>query len=275
MERWNNVYIGNFTGPLDLLLTMIRDKKMSLKDINLLLITDQYVKYIESQKLLDIEIASEFLEIAAQLIEMKSKYLLIKDEPENFEEEIYVDLLDQLSRYEQIKNVAGYLSERQQEYFETFSKQKSNINRNFKVNETENGEKLVEISNLDMEDFANIYRKLIQRIELNHFDISDDLQEEFNVVTTKNLSPQEVTRLILILMKTDRLKVWKLDELIPDEIINNKNLIATFLSILDLVRYQVVLVNQVDDILWIQFTSQARMDDELINNMEAQINEKR
>ncbi|MFL6229919.1 MAG: segregation and condensation protein A [Pyrinomonadaceae bacterium] len=73
------LYLGDFAGPLDLLLYLIRQEQVDIYDIPVARITDEYLRYIQAMKQLDITVASEFLVMAAQLIEIKSRMLLPSD----------------------------------------------------------------------------------------------------------------------------------------------------------------------------------------------------
>ena len=73
------VKLENFEGPLDLLLQIIKDNKMDIETLKLADLTEQYLEYISGIEKLDMENASEFIEIAAQLIEIKSRTLLPPD----------------------------------------------------------------------------------------------------------------------------------------------------------------------------------------------------
>ena len=77
------VKIDAFEGPLDLLLHLIKESKVDIWDIKIVDITDQYLNYIKSMEKLNLNIASEYLVMASELIEMKSKMLLPKQEEEN------------------------------------------------------------------------------------------------------------------------------------------------------------------------------------------------
>ena len=73
------IKIGDFAGPLDLLLFLIRQEQANIFDIPIARITDEYLKYIRMMKRLDIAVAADFLVMAATLIEIKSKMLLPRD----------------------------------------------------------------------------------------------------------------------------------------------------------------------------------------------------
>ena len=80
--------LGEFAGPLDLLLFLIRQEQANIFDIPIAKITDEYVKYIRLMKQLDIAVAADFLVMAATLIEIKSKMLLPRDPMAAEEEEL-------------------------------------------------------------------------------------------------------------------------------------------------------------------------------------------
>ena len=84
----DNLLIGDFEGPLDLLLHLIKKSKMEIFDIEISKITEEYINYINSMAELNLDIASEYLVMAAELIEMKSKKLLPAKEEKEDEEDI-------------------------------------------------------------------------------------------------------------------------------------------------------------------------------------------
>src|SRR6476620_8211816 len=82
------LHLGEFNGPLDLLLYLIKQEQANIFDIPIARITDEYLKYIRLMKHLDISVAGDFLVMAATLIEIKSKMLLPKEISEETEEEM-------------------------------------------------------------------------------------------------------------------------------------------------------------------------------------------
>lgn len=109
------IKIGDFAGPLDLLLFLIRQEQANIFDIPIARITEKYLEYIRLMKRLDISIAADFLVMAATLIEIKSKMLLPRDPFAGEEEEIEdprQELVDRLLEYEKFKTAAGMLYER-------------------------------------------------------------------------------------------------------------------------------------------------------------------
>ena len=109
------IKIGEFAGPLDLLLYLIRQEQANIFDIPIAKITDEYLNYIRLMKSLDIAVAADFLVMAAQLIEIKSKMLLPRDPTAEEDEEIddpRRELVDRLLEYEKFKAAAEMLYER-------------------------------------------------------------------------------------------------------------------------------------------------------------------
>jgi len=109
------IKIGDFAGPLDLLLFLIRQERADIFDIPIARITEKYLEYIRLMKRLDISVAADFLVMAATLIEIKSKMLLPRDPFVGEDEEIEdprKELVDRLLEYEKFKSAAGMLYER-------------------------------------------------------------------------------------------------------------------------------------------------------------------
>ena len=104
-----------YEGPLDLLLDLIRRQKLDIYDIPIAKVTEQYLEYLHLMEELDVDVASEFLVIAAQLIYIKSRMLLPPD-PDAIAEELEdprAELVRRLLEYEQFKNAAQMLYQRE------------------------------------------------------------------------------------------------------------------------------------------------------------------
>lgn len=105
-----------FEGPLDLLLYLIKKDHLNIYDIPITQVVDQYIQFLELMKFLDINIASEYLVIAATLINIKSKTLLPKDPtPEESEIDPREELVKRLLEYEKFKEAAEFLKEKEKE----------------------------------------------------------------------------------------------------------------------------------------------------------------
>jgi segregation and condensation protein A len=116
------VKLEHFEGPLDLLLFLIREHEVDIYDIPISLVTQQYLQYLELLKLLDLEVGSEYLLMAATLLRIKSK-LLLPRRPEEDEEEAVdprEELVQRLLEYRQFKEAAGVLNEHQDRNADVF-----------------------------------------------------------------------------------------------------------------------------------------------------------
>ena len=112
--------LDQFEGPLDLLLTLISKNKVSIKDIPISLICDQYIEYIEQAQKMDPDIASEFIVMASELMLIKSRMLLPHEE--GTENDPRREIADALMLYQQAKLVAKELRPRYDEYSGRFVK---------------------------------------------------------------------------------------------------------------------------------------------------------
>ena len=105
--------VGSFEGPLDLLLILIKKNKVSIYDIPIAEILDQYLEIMTSMQEQDLELSSEFLVLAATLLQIKSKMLLPKPEEDEEEgEDPREELVRKLLEYKKIKKVVPFLDER-------------------------------------------------------------------------------------------------------------------------------------------------------------------
>ncbi len=112
--------IPHYEGPLDLLLALITKNKIDIFDIPIAEIADQYMEYIESMRALNMEVTSDFIRMAAELMLIKSKMLL----PAKAEEEDpRKGLVDSLLEYRRAKELAAFLKLQSETYYDRFTKQ--------------------------------------------------------------------------------------------------------------------------------------------------------
>lgn len=105
------IFLGDFEGPLDLLLHLIRQEQVSIYDIPVARITDEYLRYLRVMQEMDIAVAGDFLVMAATLIELKTKMLLPRDPlaEQAEEDDPRSDLVNQLLEYQKYKAAAQML----------------------------------------------------------------------------------------------------------------------------------------------------------------------
>lgn len=258
MQHWSTIEINNFNGPLDLLLTMIQAKKMRIEDVDLITITNQYLAYLKAQQVMDLEIASEYLAMAAQLVEMKSWAILPKPTIEPVPED-YQQFFNRLEEYDAIRKQAQELKERYQEYRLLKSKMLSiGFFKNREV-------PILKTSKFDAHHLKKIFLGVLANQHLDVWDDDNSWMDDsapVSYLNTETVSPQEMTTWVLDLLETMPQKTWDWVE-IESKINPNhdvRNLVALFLVLLDLVHYQIVTIHQIDESLFIQFTLEAFKD---------------
>ncbi len=117
-----------FEGPLDLLLYLIKKDHLNIYDIPITVVVDQYLQFLELMKFLDINIASEYMVMAATLINIKSKTLLPKPpEPEEPELDPREELVKRLLEYEKFKEAAEYLKEKERDRLKYIARSSSEM----------------------------------------------------------------------------------------------------------------------------------------------------
>ena len=221
------VSLDKFEGPLDLLLHLIKQSNIDIMDINLEDITKQYLDYIEKVRELNLDVASEYLVMAAELIELKSRSLLPKPEvlEDEYEEDPRQELIKKLIEYESYKNLTPELQELEANRGLYYSKEHS-----FNITGVDLNPDLNEMVDLDM--LTNAFNLFLKKKELEK-----PLQTK---ITTKEYSIHERSSEIRnILVKKDKVKF---DELFTEY---NKNyVIVTFLSILVMAKNKEILIEQ-------------------------------
>ncbi len=110
-EAAYKVTLPSFHGPLDLLLHLIRHHRIDIYDIPIVLITEQYTSYLDAMDQLDLEVAADYIYMAALLIHIKSKMLLPRDESGDGDEDPRQELVDRLLEYQRFKAVAESFAE--------------------------------------------------------------------------------------------------------------------------------------------------------------------
>ncbi len=125
-EQAYEVKLEAFTGPMDLLLHLIRKQKVNIYDIPIALIARQYLEYLSLMKTLNLSLAGEFLVMASTLLYIKSRTLLPKEEKIEAEDEEVIDprseLVRQLIEYERFKDAAGSLVVRERIWQASFTR---------------------------------------------------------------------------------------------------------------------------------------------------------
>ena len=222
-----NIKIDAFEGPLDLLLHLIKEKNVDIYDISIEEITKSYLDYINKMQELNINVASSYLVMAAELMEIKSKSLLpkVESEEDNEEEEVSREnLINKLVEYKKYKEMTEVFKELEINRNNIYIKPPENIN-NYVSNEIYNEE--IEIDKL-VEAMKNF---------LNRKELEKPLKTK---ITNREYSVKERKNSIKNILKNK--KRVEFTELFEEY---NKSYIAvTFLSVLELAKEHELKISQ-------------------------------
>lgn len=225
------VKIDNFEGPLDLLLHLIKESKVDIWEISIADIAEEYLAYIQRMEKLNLDIASEYLVMASELIEMKSRMLLPrqeKDVGEEEEEDPKERLIRRLVEYQKYKEVTKNFKELESLRQEFYTKAPDNLKEYVE-------EGVVPSSDVTLEDLMLAFQKFLNRKELEK-----PLQTR---VTKKEITVEERRKSIRdILTKRKRVDFFELFEVVTKEYI-----VVTFLAILEMAKKQELLIKQESD----------------------------
>jgi len=167
------VKLEDFEGPLDLLLHVIRDSKMDIKTVPLASVTSQYLEFLSELDTLDLNLASEFIEVGATLIEIKSKQILPKEKAEDEEDpdDLEARLRAQLEEYKLFKEQSEKL------------KNMENVNRFYKPAEQMKEIVKYNLDNLNMDLLTAAFIKIMHKVdkEADPIDTRTVRKERFTV----------------------------------------------------------------------------------------------
>ena len=214
-----------YEGPLDLLLDLIRRQKLDIYDIPIAKITEQYLSFLHLMEQMDVDVASEFLVIAAQLIYIKSKMLLPPDPdggPEE-QEDPRAELVRRLLEYEKFKNAAQMLYQREMIENAAWSNP-----GDVTMEETELEPEL----NVTLHDLLLAFREVIKRAE----------QRPMMEVNRDEFSVEQMMAFLFEKIIAARGGV-ALTDILP-EISSRRGLITAFLALLELTRLHAIYLRQ-------------------------------
>lgn len=208
-----DISLDNFQGPMDLLLHLVKKNKMNIMEIKLEIIIDEYLNYIKNLEKLNLNIASSYLVMASELIEIKSR-MLIPSETSLEVEELKEDLINRLIEYEKYKEMIPTFKELESERHNYKTKSPTSILEYKKEEKYE--------SNLTIDDLINAYKKFLERIE--------DEKPISTKITKKEISVDSEIRRIRDIFKTN--KRINFVDLFRKH--TKSYVIATFLAILEM-----------------------------------------
>jgi segregation and condensation protein A len=215
------VFLEQFEGPLDLLLYLIRKENISVLDIPMAKLTEQYLEYVEMMRTQQLELAAEYLLMAAMMIEIKSRMLLPRPaSAEALEEDPRAELVRRLMEYEQMKVAAQGLNELPQ------------AGRDFSVvHVLFEREAALRLPEVDVEDLRQAWLAILQRASITRH----------HKITREQLSVRaHMTRILRLLQAQDYVEFGQL--FTPEEGV--PVLVVSFLAVLELAKETLIVVSQ-------------------------------
>lgn len=221
------IELQQFEGPLDLLLHLIKQSNIDIKDISIEEITKQYLEYINLMETLNLNIASEYLIMATELMEIKSSSLLPKPSifDDEFEEDPKEKLIKRLLEYDQYKNITNNLKELEEFRNEIYTKEPDNL--------LKYTDEIVEMDySINLNDLLQAFSKFIKEKELN--------KPLDTKITNKEYSIKKRCHEIKKILKSKKKVEFK--ELFEDY--SKDTVVITFLAILSMCKNQEIIIQQ-------------------------------
>jgi segregation and condensation protein A len=222
-----------FEGPFDLLVYLIENARMSVYDIQITEITDQYLRYLQRMQALDIHIATEFMVLAAALIEIKSKMLLprMKQEGEGIlEDDPRAELVQRILEYKRFKTAAELL-EYQEEYNQRiFDKPKEDMAPFTKEAD--------EYLNVDLKQFVKAFH-----LFLNKKKSLEDIKRNYSRVERQKITIESKIDHIKGVFRVKARRRLKFKELLAPQS-NRSDVVITFVSVLEMMRQKTMMAKQ-------------------------------
>ena len=219
MSEEYKVQLEVFEGPLDLLLYLIRREEVDIYDIPIERITTQYVQYLDLMRMLDLNVAGDFLVMAATLMMIKSRMLLPPEErpvlEEEEEEDPRWDLVRQLVEYKKFKDAAIFLETLEEEREGIFGREGDHLALEQKPD--------VALHDVSLFDLLTVFNEALKRVSQE--DLREIFAERFTVA-------DKIEAIVQRLQREDRISFVSLF----DHMASRHEIVCTFLAVLELIR---------------------------------------
>lgn len=218
--------LDGFEGPLDLLLHLIKEKNMTIKEVKIASITDQYMRYMENINELDMNEATEFLNMVSILLEIKSRTLLPVEQVEEEEDELDPEtkLKMQLEEYQLFKEAAANLQKHE------------NVNRFYKQPDKSVGDVRVVFNQFNLEKLLDAFAFILMRVK------DRENPQEKKINKDRWTVADKIAFLTNILKDNKEINFFSLF----DETYSKLEVITVFMAILELLKFQKIEVVQTE-----------------------------
>ena len=218
------IHLADFDGPIDLLLQLVREHKLDIKTVRLGDMTAQYLAYLTELPSLDLDLASEFIEVGAILVEIKSKQILPRPETEEVEEvDSEAELRKRMEEYALFKEASETL------------KTMDDVGRYYRAPAVTKVNTSWKLEGVSFEDLTNAFTAILARVGENSAKV-----EKTTIKLDRFTVADKIKDVVGRLKTLDRLRFSQLFE--PD--ITRSEVINTFLAVLELLKRQLVTCQQ-------------------------------
>ena len=220
-----SVRLEIFEGPLDLLLFLVRKNELDIYNIPIAFVVDQYLEYLELMKILDLEVAGEFLSIAATLIRIKASTLLPHPSAteEEFEEDSKEALFSALLEYKKYKEMASLLKEKEEEQSLCFPRSDFSFLEIYPPDEN--------WAEVNLYDLLSAFKDILDRSS----------KETIHTVVAENITlEQRIAHILEFLNGKEKVSFFELFMDNPKRLV----IVVTFMAILELIRLNKIKILQ-------------------------------
>ena len=228
------VRLQTFEGPFDLLVYLIENAEMSIYDIKISEITSQYLAYIESMREMDVSVSSEFMVLAAALIEIKSKMILPRMvDPAGgsvVEEDPRTELVQRLLEYKRFKQAAEILANQEERCAHIYAKPQEDISAYL--------EEPDEYLRLDLAQFASAFHLFIQKKQK-----VDSVRKHYTRIERERARMEERISYIAGVLRRGVGQIFNFKEFIHNKK-DRYDVVVTFVSLLEMAKNRIVQVDQ-------------------------------
>lgn len=225
-----------FSGPLDLLLNLISKNKVSIYDIPIATIFEQYMEYIDQLKKMNLEVASEFIEMAAHLIYIKSRMLLPKEE---VEEDPRMPLAMALAEYQRYQSIIPSMHHMNEMAYDSFTRPAEMVEPDRKERRT-----------YEMSVLIKAYHDVMDKVERR----MPPPMQNFQTIVAKKITSVS-TKIVSVLKRLKRFTRVKFLDFFKSAQ-SRSDIVATFLAVLELSKTDYVTINQEDHDIVISYDSE-------------------
>ena len=229
------VRLKAFEGPFDLLVFLIENAQMSIYDINVSEIVEQYLEYVEQMKQMEVSVATEFMVLAASLIEIKSKMLLPRMNQDGdvvLDEDPRTELVEKILEYKKFKAAAAMLQESEEYMLNVYEKPQDDL--------TEYTDSPDEYLKMGIDQFVSAFNAFLYRKKK-----VEEVQKHYTRLERQRVSiEQRIAHIKSFFLGESPKKSVTFTELIEDKKQDRYSIVVTFTSILEMAKSRAIGVRQ-------------------------------